>query len=59
MASKLEMYSALADRTAHQITNSFSEWTAFLKTAARLYKYPFHEQLMICSLPLTNCMLAA
>ena len=47
MASKLEMYSALADRTAHQITNSFSEWTAFLKTAARLYKYPFHEQLMI------------
>ncbi len=47
MASKLEMYSELADRTAHQITNSFSEWTAFLKTAARLYKYPFHEQLLI------------
>ena len=41
------MYSELADRTAHQITNSFSEWTAFLKTAARLYKYPFHEQLLI------------
>ena len=26
---------------------SWKEWTAFLTTAARLYKYPFHEQMMI------------
>jgi len=37
----------MADSTARQITGSFGEWTAFLETAGRLYKYPFHEQLMI------------
>jgi len=40
-------YAALADQTARRITSSFGEWTAFLETAGRLYKYPFHEQLMI------------
>ena len=47
MASKLQQYSQLADRTAQQITGSYQMWTAFLETAARLYKYPYHEQLMI------------
>jgi N12 class adenine-specific DNA methylase len=47
MPSKLDFYSQLADRTAKQITGSFGEWTSFLETAGRLYKYPFHEQLMI------------
>jgi N12 class adenine-specific DNA methylase/adenine-specific DNA methylase len=47
MASKLDFYSQLADHTAKQITGSFGEWTSFLETAGRLYKYPFHEQLMI------------
>jgi len=47
MASKLDFYSQLADRTAKQITGSFGEWTSFLETAGRLYKYPFHEQVMI------------
>jgi len=37
----------MADRTARQVTGSFGEWTAFLETMGRLYKYPFHEQLMI------------
>ena len=46
MASKLQQYSQLADRTAQQITGSYQMWTAFLETAARLYKYPYHEQLM-------------
>ncbi len=41
------MYAQMADHTAKQITGSFGEWTAFLETAGRLYKYPFHEQLMI------------
>ena len=47
MPSKLDMYAQMADHTAKQITGSFGEWTAFLETAGRLYKYPFHEQLMI------------
>ena len=47
MASKLELYSQMADQTARRITGSFADWLAFLDTAARLYKYPFHEQLMI------------
>ena len=47
MPSKLQFYTQMADHTARQITGSFGEWTAFLETAGRLYKYPFHEQLMI------------
>ena len=47
MPSKLDFYSQLADHTAKQITGSFGEWTSFLETSGRLYKYPFHEQLMI------------
>ena len=47
MPSKLDFYSQMADHTAKQVTGSFGEWTAFLETVGRLYKYPFHEQLMI------------
>lgn len=47
MPSKLQMYEQMTDRTAKQVTGSFGEWTAFLETMGRLYKYPFHEQLMI------------
>ena len=47
MPSKLDFYSQMADHTAKQVTGSFGEWTAFLETMGRLYKYPFHEQLMI------------
>ena len=47
MASVLQQYSQLADFTAIQITSSYQSWTDFLTTAARIYKYPYHEQLMI------------
>lgn len=47
MPSKLSFYTQMADHTAKQVTGSFGEWTAFLETMGRLYKYPFHEQLMI------------
>lgn len=47
MASVLQQYHQLADRMATQITSSYQSWTDFLTTAARLYKYPYHEQLMI------------
>ena len=47
MMSNLEFYSAMASYTATHLTDSWQKWTAFLTTASRLYKYPFHEQLMI------------
>ena len=47
MASVLQQYRQLADITALQITGSYQSWADFLTTAARLYKYPYHEQLMI------------
>ena len=47
MANNFQVYAKLADDTAAQITGSYQEWTAFLTTAARLYKYPYSEQLMI------------
>lgn len=40
-------YKQMAEDTAKRITGSYQDWTAFLQTAARLYKYPYHEQLMI------------
>ena len=47
MLSKYEAFSQMADNAARQVTGSYQNWTAFLQTAARLYKYPYHEQLMI------------
>ena len=47
MPSKVQLYAQMADRTAEQITGSYQKWTAFLTTAARLYKYPYNEQHMI------------
>ena len=47
MASNLQLYSQMADDTARRITGSYQQWTAFLTTAARIYKYPYNEQLMI------------
>lgn len=38
-----------ADETALSLTRNSQNWTAFLTTAARLYKYPYNEQLMIYS----------
>ncbi len=46
-ATNLAAYMQLADETASRITYTHQEWTGFLKTAARLYKYPYHEQLMV------------
>ena len=47
MPNKLQAYAEQAERTARQITGSYRGWTGFLTTAARLYKYPYNEQLMI------------
>ena len=47
MPTKAEQYAQMADQVARQLTGSWQEWVGFLTTAARLYKYPFHEQMMI------------
>ena len=47
MPTKAEMYAQMAEKVAVQLTGSWQEWAGFLTTAARLYKYPYHEQLMI------------
>ena len=47
MAGKLQNYTELARHTTAQLTSSYQEWTAFLSTAGRMYKYPFPEQLLI------------
>ena len=47
MASKYELITELADVTAKRISSDREEWTKYLKTAARLYRYPFREQMLI------------
>jgi len=47
MAGSLQAYEQMSEQAAGQITRSHVRWTEFLTTAARLYKYPYHEQLMI------------
>jgi len=39
--------SILAEETVKRITRNGEAWTGYLKTAARLYKYPFEDQMLI------------
>ena len=47
MGEKEQLYASVAQRLSCQITDDFHDWTEFLKTAGRLYKYPFDQQLLI------------
>ena len=47
MPNKTQIYAQMADDTARKITGDYLDWAAFLNTSSRLYKYPFHDQLMI------------
>ena len=47
MANKLQLVSELAGQTAHAITHSVDGWKRYLDTSAKIYKYPFDEQLLI------------
>ena len=47
MVTKYQMISYLAEDTAKEIAKNGQEWTRYLTTAARLYKYPFNEQILI------------
>ena len=47
MATKLQNISELAAQTTQQLTQSVDSWKSFLHSVAWLYKYPFHEQVLI------------
>ena len=47
MPSKYQEYRQMAGTAERQLTSSYKSWTQFLRTAARLYKYPYNEQVMI------------
>lgn len=47
MPTKPQAFAQLAEDTATRLTSSLGNWTGFLGTVGRLYKYPYHEQLMI------------
>jgi len=47
MSNKYQQYANLADSHAQEVIKSIDNWTGMLSTAARLYKYPFDEQLLI------------
>ena len=45
--TKYQTISALAEYTARNVAQSEENWKHYLTTAARLYKYPFSEQMLI------------
>ena len=47
MPDKAQIYAQMADDTARKITGDYLDWATFLATSSRLYKYPFHDQLLI------------
>ncbi len=47
MPGNYQEYKQLAQETMRRITGSYGDWTDYLNTASRLYKYPFNEQVMI------------
>ena len=47
VSKKYHEISVLAGETARQVSKNGKEWTKYLSTAARLYKYPFEDQMLI------------
>ena len=47
MATKYEFISSLAKEESERVAKNGTAWMDYLKTAARLYKYPFNEQILI------------
>ena len=45
--TKLEAYTQMADHATEKLTAEMNDWLAFLRTASRIYKYSFMEQVMI------------
>ena len=47
VSKKYHEISMLAGETAGRVSKNGKEWTKYLDTAARLYKYPFEDQMLI------------
>ena len=47
MPSKLQYYQQVSEQAAKDVTAKGGNWTTFLDTAAKMYKYPFPDQLLI------------
>ena len=47
MSNKTQEYLNLAQQTAKELTRYWENWTDYLTTASRLYKYNYADQLMI------------
>ena len=47
MPNKTQEYLNLAQQTAKELTRHWENWTDYLTTASRLYKYSYADQLMI------------
>lgn len=47
MPNKTQEYLNLAQQTAKELTRYWENWTDYLTTASRLYKYNYADQLMI------------
>ena len=47
MPEKVEQVTGLVQDTTQSFCGNWENWTSFLTTASRLYKYPYEEQVMI------------
>ena len=47
VSKKYHEISMLAGETAGRVSKNGKEWAKYLTTAARLYKYPFEDQMLI------------
>ena len=47
LATKLQLITELSERTTQKLTDTYENWTAFLRTASWNYKYTFAEQVLI------------
>lgn len=47
MTAKMQQMVELSAQTARSVVDDPAQWSAFLRTAAWNYKYPFHDQLLL------------
>ncbi|MDD3337393.1 MAG: hypothetical protein PHS82_00885 [Lachnospiraceae bacterium] len=47
MARTYDFISQVAEQIVKDIVKNGEEWTRYLTTTARIYRYPFQEQMLI------------
>lgn len=43
METKIKTYAQMAENTVKRVTNNLTDWTDFLTTVGRLYKYLYYD----------------